>query len=163
MSPLSRVAPTTPPLSLHPSFFAQFRAPLDKAESHPLFALLQKYRPESAAQKKERLAKQGAHAQYTLPSSHHRLLEAWKMVGDTVARFVQERTVVTQGAAERTRFQPLYEQYEKWSRDERVRPVAKNKFGERLKALGCTWVKPDAFVLYNLKLVDEAGAEGATA
>ena len=110
-----------------------------------------------------RLAKQGAHAQYTLPSSHHRLLEAWKMVGDTVARFVQERTVVTQGAAERTRFQPLYEQYEKWSRDERVRPVAKNKFGERLKALGCTWVKPDAFVLYNLKLVDEAGAEGATA
>lgn len=38
----------------------QFRTPLDKAESLPLFALLAKYRPETSAGKKERLAKQGA-------------------------------------------------------------------------------------------------------
>jgi len=37
-----------------------FRSPLDKAESFPLFSLLSKYRPETAAAKKERLAKQGA-------------------------------------------------------------------------------------------------------
>jgi len=37
-----------------------FRTPLDKAESVPLFSLLAKYRPETAAGKKERLAKQAA-------------------------------------------------------------------------------------------------------
>ena len=110
-----------------------------------------------------RLAAQGAHAQYTLPSSHVRLLEAWKVAGDTVARFVQEKTVITHGTAERTRFQPLYDRYEAWSYAHRAQPVAQNKFGERLKALGHRPVKPDDHVLYNLKLVDEPGAEGATA
>lgn len=38
----------------------QFRTPLDKAESLPLFTLLAKYSPEKKAQKKERLAKQAA-------------------------------------------------------------------------------------------------------
>jgi large subunit ribosomal protein L7Ae len=53
---LTAAAPA-PPLS-HPP--PQFRNPLDKAESLPLFTLLAKYQPEKAAAKKERLVKQAA-------------------------------------------------------------------------------------------------------
>jgi P4 family phage/plasmid primase-like protien len=110
-----------------------------------------------------RLATQGARAQYTLPMNHHRLLEAWKMSGDTVARFVHEATVLTAVAADRTRFQPLYERYESWCANNRAQPVAANKFGERLKALGHRPVKPGDFVLYNLRMVAEVGDERPSA
>lgn len=42
------------------SSLAQFRSPLDKAESFPLFSLLAKYTPEAKADKKKRLEAQAA-------------------------------------------------------------------------------------------------------
>lgn len=100
-----------------------------------------------------RLAAQGARGQFTLPSSHHQLLDEWRSSGDTVARFVQEALVVTTGTAERTRFQPLYDCYKAWAIQNRTQPIAANKFGERLKSLGHRPVKPGDFVLYNLRPV----------
>lgn len=104
-----------------------------------------------------RLAAQGAHARFTLPSSHHQLIDAWRMSGDNVTRFVHEELVVTNGTAERSRFQPLYDRYEAWAIKNRTTPVAANKFGERLKALGHRPVKPGDFVLYNLRIVERPG------
>lgn len=43
-----------------PPAVAVFRKPLDKAETLPVFSLLAKYSPETAQQKKERIAKQAA-------------------------------------------------------------------------------------------------------
>ena len=55
---LPRAPRATAPAPLSP--LAQFRSPLDKAESFPLFSLLAKYSPEGKAGKEARLEKQAA-------------------------------------------------------------------------------------------------------
>ena len=57
-APPSPRAPPSVPAPLSP--LAQFRSPLDKAESFPLFSLLAKYSPEGKAGKEARLEKQAA-------------------------------------------------------------------------------------------------------
>ena len=55
---MPRAPRATAPAPLSP--LAQFRSPLDKAESFPLFSLLAKYSPEGKAGKEARLEKQAA-------------------------------------------------------------------------------------------------------
>jgi P4 family phage/plasmid primase-like protien len=99
-----------------------------------------------------RLQARGPTAQYTVPQSHAALLESWRQSSDQVRQFLEEATTPTDIAAERTTGRDLYRAYREWANDSGHRPLAANKFGERVKALGTPHVKPHDQIQYLVKL-----------
>jgi putative DNA primase/helicase len=86
---------------------------------------------------------------YTTPISHGLALAAWKKDADTVAMFVEACTEPADVAAG-TKSTALYEVYRPWCEECGYKPLAINKFGERLHGLGYDKANHDK--VYPLKL-----------
>jgi phage/plasmid-associated DNA primase len=98
-----------------------------------------------------RLRRQGS---YTVPESHHKEVQHWRMDADTVMNFVATTCVkavfktpkdLRQAATHLDRHDwtsssTLYTQYLAWcGKNGHSRPVSSSRFGERLKKLGIPW------------------------
>ena len=110
-----------------------------------------------------RLRAQGA---YTIPASHQKETAQWRMDSDTVMSFVaatcvkslfeepkdrHEDTKRTLDRHDWTYSSALYESYEKWCDvNGHRKPVASNRFGERLKKLGIGWHRTEKGMLYGI-------------
>lgn len=102
-----------------------------------------------------RLLIQGAHMTYTIPSSHQAALDEWRLRADQVAEFIAEKTVPTTDPTRRTTASRLYAAYQRWAETNGHKPLASNKFGERVKALGVRHVKPHNERFYLVALSED--------
>jgi P4 family phage/plasmid primase-like protien len=93
---------------------------------------------------------------YTIPASHEKALEAWRKSADQVALFVDEQTrklwetenVVDHG----TGGAALYTHYRRWTEKNGHRPLASNRFADRMKDLGLKAKKTRSGMIYPVLL-----------
>jgi P4 family phage/plasmid primase-like protien len=93
--------------------------------------------------------------QYTQPDSSLRAVAAWRRNADQVSLFVTECTTPLPVEAARhggTPARQLYKAYVIWCSENGHRPVASNKFGERMKLLGKRSEHADVGNFYPVKL-----------
>ncbi len=104
-----------------------------------------------------RVLRQGG---YTIPPSHAAALASWKLCADQVALFLHERTVPSTSARPEwehdwTPAAGLYGTYRQWAEDEAGHrpPLARNKFGTRLAAVGTPWLKNERGAFYGVRVL----------
>ena len=76
---------------------------------------------------------------YTMPDSSKSALEDWKRAADQVRAFTEEWTEpldLGESPTAGAQADCLYKSYREWSTDNGHRPLASNKFGERMRLLG---------------------------
>lgn len=84
----------------------------------------------------QRALKQGG---YTVPDSSAALVDKWRKSADQVRGFVDdwtERLPPEANVTDGTLAEPLYRSFKTWSVENGHRPMASNKFGERMAAIG---------------------------
>lgn len=80
----------------------------------------------------------------TQPASSREALARWRMGSDPVREFIDEKIVVVPpdvGTWNRTPFGDVYAAYRTWCADSGYRPLAKNRFSERMRHAGIDTVK----------------------
>lgn len=100
----------------------------------------------------ERVFKRGG---YTIPASTASALDAWRVASDQVLAFVEdqlERIEVQGPVSAGLRGVALYEEFKRWSVDNGHRPMASNKFAERLKILGISGHRTKSGMVYPVRL-----------
>lgn len=97
---------------------------------------------------------------YSLPSSTASALDAWRLASDQVLAFVDEkleRLEVKETVSAGLKALSLYEEFKAWSMSNGHRPMASNKFSERLKILGIVGHRTKSGVLYPVRLKGAGG------
>jgi P4 family phage/plasmid primase-like protien len=95
---------------------------------------------------------------YTIPASHEEESRAWRTKSDTVALFLEEKTVhasspVPGVGKDWMNAKALYVAYQEWGEATgHSRPVAQNVFGTRLKALGVYGRRTEKGIYYPIRL-----------
>jgi len=101
-----------------------------------------------------RVIRQGG---YAVPPSHESALAAWKLSADQVALFVSERMLPSsyarpEGDHDWTTAAQVYESYRRWADAAGHRPpLARNKFGGRLAAIGTPKLVTEQGTLYGIR------------
>lgn len=78
----------------------------------------------------------------TVPASSAAAVNAWRKDADQVAAFVEECTTSVAADDIGTDRMAVYREYRNWSERNGHRPVAMNKFGQRLQSLKIATIKP---------------------
>lgn len=80
-----------------------------------------------------------AHGGYTIPPSSAQAVDSWRRNADQVRAFVDACTQQLAGGADTKDGEPaehLYRTYRRWAENNGHRPMASNKFAERMAQLG---------------------------
>ena len=96
---------------------------------------------------------------YTIPSSHHEALAAWRRSADQVALFAESELrplELDESLSWGTPGATLYQAYSAWCTANGHRPLASNRFAERMKGLGFPARKTRHGMVYPVARISEA-------
>jgi P4 family phage/plasmid primase-like protien len=90
---------------------------------------------------------------YTLPESHHKDLDEWRIGTEPVREFIRDATRVDE--TKKTRARDLWEAYNRWARQTQHFALGEVRFAEKMKEIGQKRESTNKFNFYRFELLPD--------